>query len=70
MKRILTYITILLTLPLTLGAQGINDNIERGDNEEGFGGGSVYSPFRKNQRDTTKTELNVPQEIQIGRAHV
>ena len=63
MKRILTYITILLTLPLTLGAQGINDNIERGDNEEGFGGGSVYSPFRKNQRDTTKTELNVPQEI-------
>ena len=63
MKRILTYITILLTLPLTLGAQGINDNIERGDNEEGFGGGAVYSPFRKNQRDTTKTELNVPQEI-------
>ena len=63
MKRILTYITILLTLPLTLGAQGINDNIERGNNEEGFGGGAVYSPFRKNQRDTTKTELNVPQEI-------
>lgn len=63
MKRILTYITVFLTLPLTLCAQGINDNIERGNNEEGFGGGAVYSPFRKNQRDTTKTELNVPQEI-------
>lgn len=63
MKRILTYITVLLTLPLTLCAQGTNDNIERGNNEEGFGGGAVYSPFRKNQRDTTKTELNVPQEI-------
>ena len=63
MKRILIYITILLALPLTLGAQGINDNIERGNNEEGFGGGAVYSPFRNNQRDSTKAELNVPQEI-------
>ena len=63
MKKILAYITILLTFPLTLGAQGINDNIERGQNETGFGGGAVYSPFRKNQSDSTKTQLIVPQEI-------
>lgn len=63
MKKILTYIITLLILPTQLWAQGINDNIERGMNETGFGGGAVYSPFRKNQRDSTKTELNVPQEI-------
>ena len=63
MKKILAYITILLTFPLTLCAQGINDNIERGQNENGFGGGAVYSPFRKNQSDSTKTQLIVPQEI-------
>ena len=62
MKKILTYIITLLILPTQLWAQGINDNIERGMNETGFGGGAVYSPFRKNQRDSTKTELNVPQE--------
>ena len=62
MKKGLLYI-ILLMLPLALQAQGINDNIERGHNEEGFGGGQVYSPFRKHQHDSTKTELNVPQEI-------
>ena len=45
-------------------AQGINDNIERGQNETGFGSGGTYNnPFKRNKADSTKTELIVPHEI-------
>ncbi len=45
-------------------AQGINDNIERGQNETGFGSGGAYNnPFKRNKADSTKTELIVPHEI-------
>lgn len=53
----------MLIMPATLCAQGINDNIERGQNSTGFGSGEVYSPFKKNPKDTTQQMLNVPQEI-------
>lgn len=63
MKKGLIYLVILFILPFCLFAQSINDNIEKGQNKTGFGSGEVYSPFKKNQSDTTKTELNVPKEI-------
>lgn len=45
-------------------AQGINDNIERGQNDTGFGSGGAYNnPFKRNKADSTKTELIVPHEI-------
>ncbi len=50
-------------MPITVCAQGINDNIERGQNNTGFGSGEVYSPFKKAPKDTTQQMLNVPQEI-------
>jgi hypothetical protein len=53
----------MLIMPATLCAQGINDNIERGQNSTGFGSGEVYSPFKKNPKDSTQQMLNVPQEI-------
>ena len=52
----------MLIVPVSLCAQGINDNIEKGQNSTGFGSGEVYSPFKKNPKDTTQM-LNVPQEI-------
>lgn len=62
MKKGLIYL-ILSILPFVLPAQSINDNLDRKENENGFGSGEVYSPFKKNQRDSTKTELIVPQDI-------
>ena len=53
----------MLIMPAALCAQGINDNIEKGQNSTGFGSGEVYSPFKKNPKDTTQQMLNVPQEI-------
>ncbi|MBR5848725.1 MAG: hypothetical protein IKY69_04570, partial [Bacteroidaceae bacterium] len=63
MKKAFLYFLIMLIMPATLCAQGINDNIERGQNSTGFGSGEVYSPFKKNPKDTTQQMLNVPQEI-------
>ena len=58
MKKAFLYFLIMLIMPTTLCAQGINDNIERGQNSTGFGSGEVYSPFKKNPKDTTQQILN------------
>ena len=65
MKRGLIYLIILLSLPFYAFPQGINDNIERGINNVGFGSGDVYNnPFKRNPKDTTSTEdVNIPKEI-------
>ena len=63
MKKVFIHFLILLILPSVVCAQGINDNIEKGENSTGFGSGEVYSPFKKNPKDSTNQMLNVPQEI-------
>ena len=63
MKKVFIHFLILLILPTVVYSQGINDNIEKGQNGTGFGSGEVYSPFKKAAKDSTKQMLNVPQEI-------
>ncbi len=63
MKKVFIHFLILLIMPTAICAQGINDNIERGQNSTGFGSGEVYSPFKRNPKDSTQQMLNVPQEI-------
>lgn len=54
MKRLLTYI-LLTALPAILLSQGFNQ-------QEGFGSGEIFNPFR-NQKDTTNNDVVVPKEI-------
>ena len=63
MKKVFIHFLILLILPAVVRSQGINDNIEKGQNTTGFGSGEVYSPFKRAAKDSTKQMLNVPQEI-------
>ncbi len=63
MKKVFLHFLILLILPTVVRAQGINDNIEKGQNSSGFGSGEVYSPFKRAAKDSTSQMLNVPQEI-------
>lgn len=63
MKKVFIHFLILIILPTVVCAQNINDNIEKGQNSTGFGSGEVYSPFKKNPKDSTQQMLNVPQEI-------
>ncbi|MBE6303286.1 MAG: hypothetical protein E7089_05060 [Bacteroidales bacterium] len=63
MKKVLIHFLILLILPTVVRSQGINDNIEKGQSNTGFGSGEVYSPFKKAAKDSTQQMLNVPKEI-------
>lgn len=63
MKKVFIHFLILLILPTTVCSQGINDNIEKGQNGTGFGSGEVYSPFKRNPKDSTQQMINVPKEI-------
>lgn len=50
-------------LPLQLFGQHIQGHQLESNNQSGLGSGEVFSPFKKNQRDSTKVEISVPQEI-------
>ena len=50
-------------LPLQLFGQHIQGHQLESNNQSGLGSGEVFSPFKKNQKDSTKVELDVPKEI-------
>ena len=57
------FYTLVLMLPLQLFGQHIQGHQLESNNQSGLGSGEVFSPFKKNQRDSTKVEISVPQEI-------
>ena len=61
MKRLL--LLILVALPLLTWGQHIQGHQLEENNGNGLGSGEVFSPFKKNNKDSTKTEINVPKEI-------
>lgn len=62
MTRKLLYI-LLMMLPVSLYGQHIQSHQLEENNKSGFGSGETFSPFKKNEKDSTKKELNVPKEI-------
>ena len=63
MKKVFIHFLILFLLPTVVCSQGINDNIEKGQSNTGFGSGEVYSPFKRDSKNSKQEMLNVPQEI-------
>lgn len=58
------FIIILCLLPATVWSQQIlKSDPANGGGNTGLGSGEVFSPFKKNQKDSTKTALKVPMEI-------
>ena len=62
MKKIL--FIILFALPATVFAQHLQKHqLDGGSVGSGLGSGETFNPFKKNERDSSKVELRVPQEI-------
>ena len=61
MRRLLYM--LLLMLPLQLFGQHIQGHQLENNSQSGFGSGEVFSPFKKNPKDSTKVDVNVPKEI-------
>ena len=63
MTRKLFYI-LLMILPVTLyGQSRIQSHQQEESAHSGLGSGETFSPFKKNEKDSTKTQLNIPKEI-------
>ncbi len=62
MRRSLLYL-ILIALPAISWGQRIQGHQLEDKPSSGLGSGEVFSPFKKNEKDSTKKELNVPKEI-------
>lgn len=54
---------LLLMLPLHLFGQHIQGHQLENNSQSGLGSGEVFSPFKKNPKDSTKVDVNVPKEI-------
>ena len=61
MKRFI--LILLFTLPAALFSQHLQKHQIDGGGGTGFGTGETFNPFKKTERDSTKTQLKVPQEI-------
>ena len=68
MTRNILYI-LLMMLPTTIFGQHIQSHQQESGNHSGLGSGEVFSPFKKNEKDSTKTELKVPKEIHQWRVN-
>ena len=62
MKRNLLYILLFLC-PATILGQHIQQHQLEDTPKSGLGSGETFSPFKKNDKDSTKVEVNVPKEI-------
>lgn len=60
-KRILTL--FLFMLPALLTGQVLQQHQHETGGGSGLGNGEVFSPFKNNPKDSTKTELKVPMDI-------
>lgn len=60
-KKLVTL--LLCLLPVTIFGQAFKQNQEAGGSTTGLGSGEVFNPFRNNPKDSTKSELKVPQDI-------
>lgn len=61
MRRLLYM--LFLMLPMQLLGQHIQGHQLENNSQSGFGSGEVFSPFKKNPKDSTKVDVNVPKEI-------
>lgn len=51
------------------GQHDIQSHQLENNNHSGFGTGEVFSPFKKNEKDSAKVEVNVPKEIHQWRVN-
>ena len=58
------FITLLLCLlPVTIMGQALQRHQHESNSGSGLGSGEIFNPFRKNEKDSTKSDLKVPKEI-------
>lgn len=60
-KKIVTLLFCLL--PVTILGQVLKQHQHDGSSGTGLGNGEIFSPFRNNPTDSTKSDLKVPKEI-------
>lgn len=58
------FVTLLICLlPVTIWGQVEDEHQHENGSEAGLGSGEIFSPFRNNPKDSTKSGLKVPMEI-------